>query len=266
MNRFLLFFCLIFFPFIVLYANDNGQSRRKMKVFVNGDVDYSKAVEEVDSIVFVVDTNLFDDGKDVHNGHEYVDLGLPSGLLWAACNVGAASPEEYGDYYAWGEDTVKNDYSWSTYKYGENVNSLTKYCVDDSYGSVDDKVVLDSDDDAATVKWGGGWRMPTSDEIKELVDNCTSEWVSLNGVNGRKIVSKINGNYIFIPAAGYYFNGKKDYVGLYAFCWGASLVPTGSYCAWYLYLDSSDVSDLYGSCRNYGLTVRAVCPPIVGNE
>ena len=100
-----------------------------------------------------------------YNGHEYVDLGLPSGLKWATCNVGASSPEVYGGYYAWGETEEKSSYSWSTYKWcNGSYDTMTKYCTSSSYGTVDNKTTLDPQDDVAHVKWGGRWRMPTLEE------------------------------------------------------------------------------------------------------
>ena len=134
------------------------------------------------------------------NGHEYVDLGLPSGLLWATCNVGATAPEQYGDYFAWGEttgyDEGKTDFSWSTYKYCKvNYHFLTKYCTDSGFSfndAADDKTVLDLVDDAARANWGGDWRMPTHEEWSELYGNCSSEWTTLNGVNGHLFTSKNN--------------------------------------------------------------------------
>ena len=92
----------------------------------------------------------------LNNGREYVDLGLPSGTMWATCNIGANYPEDYGDYYAWGETETKSNYDWSTYKWCKgSEDTLTKYCTDNDYGTVDNKTVLDPEDDAAHVKWGG---------------------------------------------------------------------------------------------------------------
>lgn len=126
--------------------------------------------------------------------HEAVDLGLS--VKWATCNVGADSPEEYGDYYAWGETEVKSEYSWETYKWSnDSADSFTKYC------QADNKIILDSEDDVAHVKWGGNWRMPTMDEVNELCDKCTWEWTTVNGVAGQ-LVTGPNGNSIFLPAAG----------------------------------------------------------------
>ena len=150
------------------------------------------------------ETSIEENGVGKHKGHEYVDLGLPSGLKWATCNVGANTPEEYGYYFAWGEVEPKTTYDWSTYEYGTDWNQLTKYCNKSDYGKdgfTDNKTVLDPEDDAATANWGGAWRMPTTAEQQELVDNCTWTWTTQNGVNGYKVVGP-NGNSIFFPAAG----------------------------------------------------------------
>lgn len=135
------------------------------------------------------------------NGHEYVDLGLPSGILWATCNIGSTNPEDYGDYFAWGETTTHN---WRTYRWGED-KKFTKYCNNSEYGNngyTDNLTILEASDDVATVNWGQGWRMPTYDDFEELKNNCTSTWTTLNGVNGR-IFTGLNGNSIFMPAAGF---------------------------------------------------------------
>ena len=133
---------------------------------------------------------------------EYVDLGLPSGLLWATTNVGAKRPEEYGSYFAWGETSPKSEYSWATYKYANgSETSLTKYCTSYSYGDVDNKETLEEDDDAASVNWGKPWRTPTLSETQELISYCTWTFTTINGVNGYKVLGS-NGNSIFLPAAG----------------------------------------------------------------
>ena len=122
------------------------------------------------------------------NGHEYVDLGLPSGLKWATCNVGANTPEEYGNYYAWGEIVPKTNYS------DENCATLGK-----QLGDISGNATYD----AATANWGASWRMPTKEEMKELIDNCTFKWTTQNGTTGRLATGK-NGNTIFFPANGCY--------------------------------------------------------------
>lgn len=168
-----------------------------------------------------------------------VDLGLPSGTKWANMNVGATKPEEYGLYFAWGEtvgyglDTSDgHKFDWDSYKWcnvsydlAYPVTSLTKYCTStgNNYGTVDNKTVLDLADDAAYVNWGDKWRMPTIEEIKELLDNTTSEWTTLNGVYGRKFTSKTNGNSIFLPATGDRDGDRVYDQGSYGNYWSASV-------------------------------------------
>lgn len=195
-----------------------------------------------------------------------VDLGLPSGIKWATCNVGAEKPEDYGNYYAWGEVLSKADYSWATYKYANGTSwedpKLTKYCNNASYGDngfTDDKTTLDPEDDAAHVNWGSNWRMPTDAEWNELLDNCTWTWTTQNGVNGYQVASKTNSNSIFLPAAGARFDSYLGDVGDYGYYWSSSLYGSLSYFAWYLYFNSDYVGG--GYCyRNGGLSVRPVCP------
>ncbi len=148
--------------------------------------------------------SIADNGSTL-NGHEFVDLGLPSGTLWATCNVGAESPEEYGDYFAWGETVPKTTYDWNNYKWcnGE-YNQLTKYCVDSEVGYngfIDNLTILQSDDDAATVNWGEEWRMPDYGQWRELLANTTFIWTTQNDVAGCLLTSN-NGKSLFLPAAG----------------------------------------------------------------
>ncbi|MCQ2315881.1 MAG: DUF1566 domain-containing protein [Bacteroidales bacterium] len=192
--------------------------------------------------------------------HEYVDLGLPSGLLWATCNVGADKPEDYGDYFAWGEMATKSTYNWGTYKWcNGSYNTLTKYNTDSDYGTVDNRTILELADDAARANWGGDWRMPTVDEMQELKDECTSEWTTQNGVNGWKFTGP-NKNSIFLPAAGFYFYGSLNYAGSRGYYWSSSLCTDYPINAYDLYFNSGDV-DLSGSgYRSCGQSVRPVCP------
>ncbi len=194
------------------------------------------------------------------NGYGYVDLGLS--VKWATCNVGANNPEDCGDYFAWGETTTKDTYNWSTYKYcNGDYDLLTKYCNKSSYGNNafwDNKTQLELSDDAARANWGGSWRMPTDAEWKELINNCTWTWTTQNGVYGRKVTSKTNGNSIFLPAAGYPFVSSLFDVGSSGFYWSSSL-DTGSPCdAWGVNFDSGNVYRYDGS-RYGGQSVRPVC-------
>ncbi len=196
------------------------------------------------------------------DGHEWVDLGLPSGTLWATTNVGAKAPEAYGDYFAWGETMPQahNAYSWSSYKYcNGSYSTLTKYCNDASYGYngfTDTLTCLLPVDDAAAANWGDGWRMPTQTELMELKDNCTMTWTTQNGVNGSMFTGP-NGNSIFMPAAGLRNNGEFYSAGSGGY-WSSSLYTNEPYGAWSLYFDSNDFS-MYDGNRNLGLTVRPVC-------
>ena len=195
-----------------------------------------------------------------YNGHNYVDLGLPSGTLWATCNVGASSPEGYGDYYAWGETTTKATYSWSTYKYCNGAyDKLTKYCNKASYGFngfTDNLTVLQSGDDAATANWGSGWCMPTKEQWEELKDNTTVTWTTQNGVKGRKFTAS-NGNSLFLPAAGYRWGSELDSAGYCGDYWSSSLYTDYPYNAWDFYFNSGNYG-MYNDDRSYGRSVRAV--------
>ena len=194
------------------------------------------------------------------NTHEWVDLGLPSGTLWATCNVGASAPEEYGDYFAWGETAPKDYYDWSTYKWcNGSYTTMTKYCTDSSYGYngfVDNKTELDPEDDAAYVNWGSSWRMPSKEQQDELREKCTWTRTTQNGVNGY-LVTGPNGNTLFLPAAGNRWGVSLNYVGSYGYYWSRTLYSSYPYYAYYLYFDSGNVYWYYIS-RNYGFAVRAV--------
>ena len=163
----------------------------------------------------------------------YVDLGLPSKTLWASCNIGAEKPEDYGDYFAWGEtagyNDGKTDFNWSTYKWCEGSKyTMTKYCNNSSYGNngfTDNKTELDLEDDAAYVNWGPAWRMPSNEQFRELKNSeyTTTEWTTQNGVNGYKITSKSNGNSLFLPAAGDRRDSSLSGAGSYGYYWSRTL-------------------------------------------
>ncbi|MBO4724811.1 MAG: hypothetical protein J5596_05765 [Bacteroidaceae bacterium] len=198
--------------------------------------------------------------------HEYVDLGLS--VKWATCNVGASKPEDNGNLYAWGETEVKEQYTMRTSKWGFMPFSLKKYNIDSEQGTVDNKTTLDFEDDVAHVTWGGNWRMPTREEMDELHDNCTWEWTTLNGVNGYRVTSKKQGytdRSIFLPAAGFKYNGRYEY-GSKGNYWSRSLMTdpygdgsvtcgTGA-CIRF----NNNQADIGWESRAAGLSVRPVCP------
>ena len=189
---------------------------------------------------------------------DWVDLGLPSGLLWATRNVGATSPEDYGDYFAWGETTTKSVYNWTTYIYcNEDGYELTKYCNNLGFGYIgftDNLTILQPGDDAATANYGG--RTPTKEEWEELLDNTTSTWTTQNGVNGRLFTSS-NGNSLFLPAAGYRWYSSLVYAGSAGLYWSSSLYTDLPFDAWDFDLNSVN-QYMNGTYRNYGHSVRAV--------
>ena len=204
-----------------------------------------------------------------HNGYEYVDLGLS--VKWATMNVGAEIPEDYGDYFAWGETAPKEVYDRSTYKWcNGSKNTLTKYNTISSYGIVDNKTQLELSDDAASVNWGGSWRIPTNTEMTELREQCTWTWITQNGVNGYKVTSKSNGNSIFLPAAGYYYDNSSNRARSYGYYWSSLLSIGNPDNAWFVYYDTGNKYGEDGN-RYYGRSIRAVfgeykveeTPPIV---
>ena len=178
-----------------------------------------------------------------------VDLGLS--VKWASCNVGASSPEEYGDYFAWGETTTKSSYteSNSVVTYGLSISELESRSIIDADGN------LTAAYDAATANWGDNWRMPTRDEMKELIDNCTWKWTTQNGVNGYKVTGP-NGNSIFLPAAGCRLNTSLYDAGSYGYYWSATSYSLSDY-AYFLNFGSVDY-DCYCNSRDYSQVVRPV--------
>ena len=188
---------------------------------------------------------------------EGVDLGLS--VKWASVNIGANKPEEYGDYFAWGETEPKKKYDYSTYKWLQGkYYTLSKYNTDYDYGNViDNKIVLDKEDDAAVANWGGSWRMPTLTECIELNENCVWTPITQNGVKGYQIKSKKNGNSIFLPAAGNYSQGSYYGEGQCSY-WSSSLCISHPDNAHTVSESTNALS--YGTDRCTGLSVRPVCP------
>ena len=189
---------------------------------------------------------------------EAIDLGLLSGIKWASFNLGALQPEEYGDYYAWGETEAMGN--WSEYRWFDTSSgTVTKYNTKSDFGIVDNKTVLDLEDDAAHVKWGGSWRIPTNAEWSELRNNCTWTWTTQNGVNGYKVTGKQPGytdKSIFLPAAGS-LDISLSNVGFFGSFWSSSLVTDYSHNAWIFEFNSDYVSQ-YGCNRHFGNSIRPV--------
>ena len=197
--------------------------------------------------------------EDPANGHAYVDLGLS--VKWATMNVGATSPEEYGDYFAWGETEPKSEYNWDTYKWCDGgYDYLTKYCSSSDFGIVDDKIELDMEDDAANVNWGDAWRTPTKAELDELIENCTWSWTTQNGIDGYTVTSNTNGKSIFLPAAGYRYDTFSEEVGAIGYYHSRTRDNTNfQHVSYYIYFAESYVEKDSDS-RYYGHPIRPVLP------
>ncbi len=211
-----------------------------------------------------------EDTKDFQKEHKFVDLGLPSGTLWACCNIGANSPEEYGDYFAWGEikgnRSGKTDFSWGTYKWAKgSKDTLIKYNTKSKFGSVDNKTELDLKDDAAYANWGSKWRIPSIEQFEELYNSkyTTTEWTTLNGIRGRYIISKKNNNYIFLPAGGILsdYSLENELIHKEGHYWSRSLDSDYPCEAWSsaIYVHEADLITL--SYRYKGFNIRPVYVP-----
>ena len=211
------------------------------------------------SYTFAANENveLFAEFRRTLNRHEYVDLGLSSGLKWATCNVGADVPENVGGYYAWGESEEKRDYSWKTYKYYDNTYAcVTKYCTNGNYGVVDGLKTLDAKDDVANATWGSIWRMPTEKELKELCKECTWKWTTVNDVPGYEVTGP-NGNSIFLPATGYKNDANIFNKVAGGYYW-TSTVFKNSNRAYYLQFDNVEYDKGDFARRYSGRCIRPV--------
>ena len=234
-----------------------------MKIWKGGIVTTTYDVTDVDSVTFEssADSVKHEDGVYLINGHKFIDLGLPSGLLWAETNIGAATAADDGNYYAWGETSTKSTYSRNAY-FDYNYTTYSR----------NGKTTLENQYDAAYVNWGDSCRMPTSDEFSELLnsENCTWTWTSMttsddSSIYGYKVTSVKNGNSIFLPASGFRdvdinndgYLGDHGSAGSY---WSRALNSSNSYTAYYLNFSSSYHSQ-FGTNRYYGLTVRPVAEP-----
>ena len=194
----------------------------------------------------------------IPDSHEAVDLGLPSGLKWSTCNIGASSPEEYGDYFAWGETSPKSIYEWTTYRWcNGDEGTLVKYNNDSSFGTVDNRGSLELSDDVAHVTWGDNWRMPRVDELLELIESCTWTWTTMGGTNGYRVTAS-NGNSIFLPAAGARSSDMLLFDNSSGYFWTSSLHQGNPNCAYHLHFHSSKVEREFYSMRFCGMPIRPV--------
>ena len=192
--------------------------------------------------------------------HEFVDLGLTSGTLWAKENIGATNCFEYGHFFAWGETNTKDFYTFDNYKYkGETVMMVSKYCLSEESGPLDNLSNLLSEDDAATALWGEGWTMPTYGQMQEIMKECECVWArdyEGSGINGLLVKSKTNDNSIFLPAAGM-FDNKLNYEASECFYATKTVFEFGSYRAWVM-----DATSIYNNCANInrynGYSIRPV--------
>ena len=200
-----------------------------------------------------------DDSGGGGDNQSYVDLELPSGLLWATCNMGASKPEAYGVYIAWGETGTKDTYSWANYKYCESsMFALTKYCnsADCGYeGYTDSLTVLLPEDDAAAVRWGDGWHMPSVEDWLELFENTTYTWTTRRGTEGALFTAP-NGESLFFPAAGYRMDDDSYYAGSEGYYWSTAIVETRPYDAWCPVFHSGGMN--LNSSRSVGQCIRPV--------
>lgn len=259
-----------------------------MQVVTNDGSIVEYNVENVSEVNFVKKEVVVPQDTTPSSNHSYVDLGLPSGTLWATYNIGATKPEEYGDYFAWGETEPKDVYDWSTYKYAKasgawDLDSLTKYNFGNYYdGVVDSLSTLLPEDDAATVNWGSEWRMPTNEEQRELLDECYVVWTdSYNGREVRGIIVykaksaedkgefvgswqtpsedySTSDSHVFFPAAGYRGGSDVYLVGSLGGYWSSSLYEKYEYGARYLYFNEKDAFWDDDDYRRSGFPVRAV--------
>lgn len=233
--------------FAAQFTSVSAQSTTKMKVYKTDGSVVEYTTSEVDSVTFYTQEEDPKDGKII-NGHKFVDLGLPSGLLWAETNIGAETAADDGYFFAWGETTTKDSYTKENYTYTGSASTL------------------DAEHDAATQNWGSSCRMPTKAEIDELTNsaNCTWTWTSQttssgSTINGYKVTSVKNGNSIFLPASGFY-NSNQGNKGKNAFFWSISLYQDDTNNAYCLDLgDAHHYSNKYA--RFYGFSVRPVAKP-----
>lgn len=242
----------------------DGKGLRGWFKFHFGNVHYENISSESDFVHLISNLRSWISNVQSHTGdlcgHTWVDLGI--GVKWSSVNIGAIQPADAGFYFAWGETQSKLNYTWENYKYGIDSAKLNKYIpIDKSCfgenGFVDEKTVLDDCDDAARLLWGDSWRTPTAIDFLHLLEFCDKAWLNQNGRMGWLFTSKINGESIFLPAAGFFNETTLDELGSLGRYWTASVDADNPSFAWSLFFNSTSVHRIYGT-RCSGLTIRPV--------
>lgn len=241
----------------VAIVDSNG----RIRAISEGNTTVTASYNGINASCSVIVVGINYDNTGYENEYGYVDLGLS--VKWASMNVGASQKDDYGNYYAWGETEPQTGYKWSTYRFwlsGELGRDLkfSKYYLGEGG---DNKTTLEPEDDAARVQWKGNWRIPTSDELNEIIDNCNWKWITRNGVNGFRVSSLksgFEGNSIFLPAAGYRYSNFPIDENTFGEYWSRSL-DSQSHSVRILLISRTNHS-VEAMSRCYGMPVRAVCP------
>ena len=235
--------------FLLITATNIASAQKYLVIHHSNGETTELNISDIDSIN--IETIERDTVKTLNN-HVFVDLGLPSGLWWATCNVGAENAEDFGYYFAWGETSTKETFTLENYKYGVSIEDslITKY------NSTDDLTILEAEDDAATANWGEGVRMPTKEELVELQTNCTWTWD--NPKKGYHVKSRVNGNEIFLPAAGSKKDGDVSNKGIDCYIWSSTRHATRTNYAHYLDGAKGYIFPESPYHRYYGRSVRPV--------
>lgn len=248
-------------------VNQNGQTQRYYLGDPDVDQKIQKVKQDIAGTIKKIEEVVEEIGYLDPNGYDYVNMG--SAGLWATCNVGASKPEDIGLYFAWGETTGYKDaadkegeFTWNSYKLCNGSSStMTKYCTSSSYGIVDNKTILELEDDAAYINMGGSWRMPTEEEFQKLYNACTTTWTTQNGVIGRLFKLKTDSSkQLFFPAAGY-AGSFMNFVGSYGYYWSSSLYTHYNHEALFLCFDNSHIGPLSSKYRYIGCSVRGILAP-----
>lgn len=249
---------------ILSSVSSNAQTTLRGDINNDGTVSLLDIMELVDIILHGETIQSYLTCPNDNHPH-LIDLGFPSGTKWACCNVEATTPEGYGGYYCWGETEEKSVYNHVTYKYATGEDEDGDGFFDDYHSDTKEygiweylgSDIADTQYDVAHVKWGGKWVMPSQEQTLELIENCTYEWMEVNGVKGLKFTSKINGGSIFLPANGYHHGTNFETDGLFGHYWSSTQHPSYDSAAYGLYFDSENANiGTYG--HTFGRSVRPV--------